>query len=196
MIQRPQSLSLIPHVAGAPHTWRNFLETSVLVPGVRWRSTTKIRIFALVLFFAIAVLIMWSLYLVLLASPALAQIRVLFQNDLSFNATAAAIFLATPTTGSNASSACTVYNEQQLSTVSSDIQDQLNYLVFRGDLSNASQIHVGGNAASTLRFGKRQSICNVYRVGTSDFTTVNCSTMLVSPFSPHPPSDKLRMLSI
>lgn len=130
-----------------------------------------------------------SLAVLLLVVPAaLAQVRLLLQNDLSANASlTSALFLSSATTGTQASTACGRYNEQLLASVDSDIRDQLNYLVFRGDLTNSSQLYIGGGgdntttAARPLRFNRRQTeSCQVYTVGTGVSESGNCTTELVS----------------
>ena len=121
---------------------------------------------------------MISLLLALAATPALAQ-RILYQNDLSLNSNAtSAIFLPEAVTGSEAASACEAYNEQPLTSVTADLQDQLNYLVFRGELTNSSRIHVGGGSASpALRFARRQTAsCQAYSVGNATTDAVDCAT--------------------
>ena len=125
---------------------------------------------------------MISLLLALAATPALAQ-RILYQNDLSLNSNAtSAILLPESVTGTEAASACEAYNEQPLASVTADLQDQLNYLVFRGELTNSSRIHVGGGSASpALRFARRQTAsCQAYSVGNVTTDAIDCATTGVS----------------
>ena len=118
--------------------------------------------------------------LLALAPVALAQVRVLYQNDLSLNSNAtSALLISDPVTGDDASQACSAYNEQLLTSVTSDLRDQLDYLVFRGALQNSSQIYIGGGSSARLRF-KRQSQCQVYNVGFGLTDTGNCTESLVS----------------
>ena len=116
------------------------------------------------------------------AAPALAQLRVLYQNDLSFNASTSALLILQDTPGSDAASACAGYSEQLLSSVNSDIEDQLKYLVYTGELQNSSRLHLGGGSSSpALRFARRQQeSCNIYNVGVQFVSSGNCSEPLVS----------------
>lgn len=129
---------------------------------------------------------MLSVLLVSLLAHQASAVRLLFQNDLSASTDlTSALLLDATSTGSEASNACSAYSEQLLPSVNSDIQDQLNYLVFRGDLTNSSRIYVGGssNASSTptLRFARRQTQqCQAYEVGSANVTSVDCTTELVS----------------
>ena len=112
-----------------------------------------------------------------LAVPAVAQVRVLFQNDLSANTSTSALLIEKTTVGSNASAACAAYNEQLLSSVSVDIRDQLNYLVYRGDLTNSSRVYLGGSLSTFWRRWKTD--INVYTVGTGQTITGNGEESLV-----------------
>lgn len=130
---------------------------------------------------------MLSALLISLLAHQVSAVRLLLQNDLSASTEyTSALLLDDPTSsGTQASSACSTYNEQLLPSVDSDIQDQLNYLVFRGDLSNSSRIYIGGSSnassAPALRFARRQGQqCQAYELGTANVTSVDCSIELVS----------------
>lgn len=130
---------------------------------------------------------MLSTLLVALLAHQASAVRLLLQNDLSASTdyTSALLLDDARSSGSQASSACSAYNENLLPSVNDDIKDQLKYLVFRGDLSNSSRIYIGGssNASSTpaLRFSRRQAQeCQVYSIGNSSVTSVDCTTELVS----------------
>ena len=118
--------------------------------------------------------------LVLVFAPVvLAQVRVLYQNDLSLDSNAtSALFISEPVTGQSIAQACSAYNERPLDTVTPDLRNQLDYLVFRGSLQNSSQIYIGGGSAQ-LRF-KRQAACTVFNVGFGLESTNDCSELLVS----------------
>ena len=113
-----------------------------------------------------------------------AQVRVLYQNDLSATPSTSALLLGTLTTSSNSTAACGVYGEQPLTSVTPDIQDQLSYLVYSGELTNSSLLWIGNAINTTLsptRFARRQaSTCSAYSVGLLNVTTVDCTTALVS----------------
>jgi acetylcholinesterase len=116
-----------------------------------------------------------------LASPALAQLRVLYQNDLSFNASTSALLVLQDTLGSDAASACAGYSEQLLSSVTPDIEDQIRYLVYAGELQNSSRLHLAPESSPALRFARRQQAdCRAYNVGVQFVSSVNCSESLVS----------------
>jgi len=121
---------------------------------------------------------------VLLPAPILAQIRVLFQNDLSANISTPALLIEQPTIGSNASTACALYNEKLLSFVSPDIRDSLNYLIFRGDLTNASRIYVGGPASTHPSAKRWENAFNAYTVGNAMTTPVDGEDPLVCSNTP------------
>lgn len=130
-----------------------------------------------------------TLWLLPLLTSYASAVRLLLQNDLSASAGTSALLLDDSLiAGTSASSACQVYNEQLLSEVDEDIQDQLRYLVFRGDLSNSTRLYIGssgsnGNATASpaLRFARRQaSQCQAWSIGDSSVVSVDCSTELVS----------------
>ena len=128
-----------------------------------------------------------------LAPVALAQVRVLYQNDLSLNSNAtSALLISEPVTGENAAAACAAYNEQLLSSVTPDVKDQLQYLVFRNSLQNSSDVYVGGGSAARLRF-KRQASCEIYNVGLGLSDSGNCTASLVSSSSRK--AEKLQLMS-
>lgn len=132
---------------------------------------------------------MLSHLLIALLAQQASAVRLLLQNDLSASTdlTSALLLDDSRSSGTEASSACSAYNEQLLPSVDTDIQDQLNYLVFRGDLSNSSRIYIGGSngaaaasAAPALRFARRQAQqCQAYDVGSANVTSVDCTTELV-----------------
>lgn len=123
---------------------------------------------------------MRSALLLALAPVALAQVRLLYQNDLSLDSNAtSALFIPGTTRGDQISAACSPYNEQPLSDITQGLKDQLNYLVFKGILQNSSDIYIGGGSSASLRF-KRQSTCEIYNVGLGLATSGNCTQELVS----------------
>lgn len=128
---------------------------------------------------------MLSVLLVSLLAGQASAVRLLFQNDLSASTdVTSALLLEAASSGTQASSACSAYNEQLLPAVNSDIQDQLSYLVFRGDLTNSSRLYIGSssNASSTpaLRFARRQSQqCQAYDIGSAAGIAIDCGTELV-----------------
>lgn len=129
---------------------------------------------------------MLSVFLVSLLASQASAVRLLLQNDLSASTsyTSALLLDDATSSGSQASSACSQYNEQLLPEVNEDIQDQLRYLAFRGDISNSTRIYIGGgstNSTPALRFARRQTQqCQAYAVGNATVTSVDCSTELVS----------------
>jgi hypothetical protein len=125
---------------------------------------------------------MIAIILLSLLPAALAQVRVLYQNDLSLNSDAtSALFIGQPVTGQDAAAACATYNEQLLPSVTSDLREQLDYLVFRGILQNSSQIYTGGSSSTRLRF-RRQASCQIYNVGFGLGDTGDCTASLVNFF--------------
>ncbi|KAK9899041.1 alpha/beta-hydrolase [Cystobasidium minutum MCA 4210] len=136
---------------------------------------------------------MLSIFLASLLASQASAVRLLLQIDLSASTsyTSALLLDDSTTSGSQASSACSRYNEQLLPEVNEDIQDQLRYLAFRGDISNSTRIYIGGSggdsgsgggnatALPALRFARRQaSQCQAYSVGNASITSVDCSTEL------------------
>lgn len=123
---------------------------------------------------------MLATLLLAFAPVALAQVRLLYQNDLSLGSNAtSALFIPGGTRGDEAANACAPYNEQLLTSVTSDLKDQLNYLVFRGVLQNSSNIYVGGGTSARLRFA-RQVSCEIYNVGLGIAAAGDCTAELVS----------------
>lgn len=138
----------------------------------------------------------------LLPSLAHAQVRVLFQNDLSPDSKASSALLVYPSSPStkDPSGTCGEYNEQlvsasEASDPSSGIQDQINYLVFRGDLNKDDLVFVapssgaGGKQRRTLRWERQNgngngnsssaATCSAWNVGTGKVEDVDCSKYLV-----------------
>jgi hypothetical protein len=136
-----------------------------------------------------------------LASLALAQstpsiattgpARILFQNDLSTNYSTPALYLSRGVGYEAAASACQAFNEQLLSDVSADIQLQLNYLLYAGELSSSSMIWLSGTSSNSsassaaasatsnvpARF-KRQSSCTAFTPSSKQLAAVDCAMEL------------------
>lgn len=133
----------------------------------------------------------------LLHGLACAHVRVLYQNDLTANSHSTSALLVYPTTGGpneaptrSPASLCSQYNERLLDvdeiTQASGIQDQLNYLQYRGDLKKNTQIYVAptdSNGKRALRFEREnQKACRALTVGSAKVEDVKCSKNLVSMY--------------
>lgn len=143
--------------------------------------------------------------LLLLASSAVfpsltqAQVRVLYQNDLSGNSEASSALLVYPDSSSTTkdpTALCGGYNEQLLSDADATsetggVKDQLNYLVFRGDLKSGSQVFIADSSSSSSSAKERRTLryernnaggkkCKALTVGTCDVKEVPCWQHLVS----------------
>lgn len=121
-------------------------------------------------------------------------VRVLYQNDLTYDAsspTKPALFVSTPQPNADAVAGCSGYNETLYTgQVTPDIKDQLRYLVYRGELQNSTQLWVDSTVpASRTRRIKRQddpstlarvAKCRAYTIKSDSVDLVNCNVKLVS----------------
>jgi len=109
------------------------------------------------------------------------RVQILYQNDLTSNTTStSALFIQSEKSYKDASAACRAFSETLLDNVPSDVKDQLNYLVFSGQLESNAQLYISfeniHDGMRTCR-GREQS-CLAYHVAEEKVVEVDCGTEL------------------
>lgn len=111
-----------------------------------------------------------------------ATVRTLYQNDLSATPAVGALIVA-PASGNNITEACAAFNETPLNGIPDDVQSQIAYLRYSGQIAASVYLGLGAffaNGTSVAPGGQNFTGCPAFAVGTGYIATPNCSTITVS----------------
>ncbi|KII88136.1 hypothetical protein PLICRDRAFT_53990 [Plicaturopsis crispa FD-325 SS-3] len=121
-----------------------------------------------------------ALVSLLLVAPALAAVptisqlgptSLLYQNDLSFNASQSALLLHDQQSFTQANASCHLTNEQLLSNVTADVRAQLRYLEFDQQVSTNATYWVASASAGN-------ATCSAYSFADDKLVSADCATQL------------------
>ncbi|KII88153.1 hypothetical protein PLICRDRAFT_175791 [Plicaturopsis crispa FD-325 SS-3] len=117
-----------------------------------------------------------------LATPTVSQLgptSILFQNDLSFNASQSALLLYQPQSYTQANTSCGLTNEHLLANVTEDIHAQLRYLEYSKQVQGNASFWVSSLAgSSTARKGRDAATCSAYSYAQATLVQTDCATQL------------------
>ena len=125
------------------------------------------------------------------------SVQLLFQNDLVETTTStSALLLKDLDSYDNALTKCLALSENLLNEVPADIQDQLTYLVYSGQLDNNARLFIGAsNAQGWARQVKHQEqSCFAYSLASASVVKMDCSAELLALCTQSAPAYKKQQL--
>ncbi|KII88155.1 hypothetical protein PLICRDRAFT_161014 [Plicaturopsis crispa FD-325 SS-3] len=118
-----------------------------------------------------------------LASASIQQLggaSVLYQNDLSYNASQSALLLHQDQSYTQAGSSCAAVNENLISNVTDDLYAQLRYLEYDGQISSNATFWITGQSTAGKRSHHRRgnTKCKAYSYKAKGSVETDCATRL------------------
>ena len=109
------------------------------------------------------------------------SIQLLYQNDLTVNTTStSALLLQSKKSFNDAISSCAALSESLIAGVPFDVQEQLSYLAYSGQLEENAQIYIVSKSVDPvirIRQGQEQK-CSAYSMAERMVVKVDCGTKL------------------